>query len=811
MEPTKELRQAVKEYKAGKAEAFTTLYEESSKYVYTCIYKVMVGNDNAQDIINDIMQDTYVEISKYISQLEDEDKFLSWAGTIATRKCYAYLKKNKKYVLLNEEDTTFDNLADNENIIPEEVMQDREKQRLVREIIENQLTEMQKLCIIAYYYNEQKQSEIAEELGIPENTVKTNISRAKAKIKDGVLDLEKKQGTKLYSVAPFLLLLFKEEVQAAVVPKEVTEGIMSAVSDLVSAGTGAATKGIVGKIASASLKTKIIAGLVTVGVIGGVAGTVYVAGQSQQSVENEYETQEASEEASETIVETAEMMTEQVTEQSEEAVEQEIEVSEEEKEKLRLLAQFITGTRWGEELAGQEIIPNEEIAWNFLSRICAQNFAYKEYPCDEYLPERVEGDLIGSVFTEDSIHEYVKEVFGIDSTYTDEINLDNETGNYVFHEAQFSSLDKCIIDKVVAKGDTYTVTGTDAFGEYPDIDSTEPVYIANYQFTMLLEKNEKSPFGFTLKSISYEAAELSEEDKESSANYLLKDILLYPSLHTEYYPFGDKEYQIWYNTEEVKTEKVNYMEKVSDIWFALADIDRDGSDEILVASCYSQKNFVAIINILKYDKETYTVTDMDGNKIYEPIGTGQHLYDTGILRTCTEAATNNTFFWNLNTGEFWHGSEFHPVDTSLSYAESESHAEITTPDGTVVSGEEGDELYESLSSGTEIPLLWYKATEENIDVFLFGGTGTALSPSEAVESGIQIPYGTYKSTGGHTLDFSPSGEVLVSEGGGNTWCNYTIDVAGNMVIFTENESIEATYYPAENRVSIYGIDYKLDY
>lgn len=807
MEPTKELRQAVKEYKAGKAEAFTTLYEESSKYVYTCIYKVMVGNDNAQDIINDIMQDTYVEISKYISQLEDEDKFLSWAGTIATRKCYAYLKKNKKYVLLNEEDNTFDNLSDSDSIIPEEVLQDREKQRLVREIIETQLTEMQRLCIIAYYYNEQKQSEIAEELGIPENTVKTNISRAKAKIKDGVLDLEKKQGTKLYSVAPFLLLLFKEEVQAAVVPKEVTEGIMSAVSDLVSAGTGAATKGIIGKIASASLKTKIIAGLVTVGVIGGVAGTVYVAGQSQQSVENEYETQEASEEASETIVETAEMMTEQVTEQSEEATKQEIEVSEEEKEKFRLLVQFLTATRWGEDLSGQEIVPNKENVCSFISRLADENHEYDGWPYAKYLPERVETESSQS-FTEQSIKDYVKEVFGIEIAGVEPYTLYEQNGYYVPMGAQFSSADKCIIDKVVAKGDTYIVTGTDAFGEYPDIDSTEPVYIANYQFTMLLEKNEKSPFGFTLKSISYEAAELSEEDKESSANYLLKDILLYPSLHTEYYPFGDKEYQIWYNTGEVKTEKVNYMEKVSDIWFALADIDRDGSDEILVASCYSQKQFAAIINILKYDKETYTVTDMDGNKIYEPIGTGQHLYDTGILRTCTEAATNNTFFWNLNTGEFWQGDQYLPVDMSLSIAESEAHAELITPDGTVVSGEEGDELYASLSSGTEIPLLWYKATEENIDVFLFGGTGTALSPSEAVESGIQIPYGTYKSTRGHTLDFSPSGEVLVSEGGGNTWCNYTIDVAGNMIIFTENESIEATYYPAENRVSIYGIDYK---
>lgn len=42
-----------------------------------------------------------------ITQLENDARFLQWAGMIATRKCYAYLKKNKRYVLLIEEDDTF--------------------------------------------------------------------------------------------------------------------------------------------------------------------------------------------------------------------------------------------------------------------------------------------------------------------------------------------------------------------------------------------------------------------------------------------------------------------------------------------------------------------------------------------------------------------------------------------------------------------------------------------------------------------------------------------------------------------------------
>jgi hypothetical protein len=51
METARELKQAVADYRAGRAEAFTMLYEKSSKYIYTCIYKVMNGNENVQILI----------------------------------------------------------------------------------------------------------------------------------------------------------------------------------------------------------------------------------------------------------------------------------------------------------------------------------------------------------------------------------------------------------------------------------------------------------------------------------------------------------------------------------------------------------------------------------------------------------------------------------------------------------------------------------------------------------------------------------------------------------------------------------------
>lgn len=277
MEPTKELRQAVSDYRAGTADAFTAIYEGSNRYIYTCIHKVMAGNDNEQDIISDIMQDTYVEISRSIQKLDNEGSFLSWAGAIATRKCYAYLRKNKKCVLLDGDDT-LEKLADDDNIIPEEIMQDREKQRLLREIIDTQLTEMQRLCIVAYYYHEQKQSEIARELGLPENTVKTYLSRAKAKIRDGVLVTEKKQGIRLHAIAPLLAVMFKEDVSACEIPEEVSRKVASAIPRL------AGKKGMAGKIASVSVKTKIAAGTAAVVALCVIGGVVYMAAQPEAAV-----------------------------------------------------------------------------------------------------------------------------------------------------------------------------------------------------------------------------------------------------------------------------------------------------------------------------------------------------------------------------------------------------------------------------------------------------------------------------------------------------------------------------------------------
>ncbi len=505
MEPTLKLKKAVADYKAGKREAFTELYEESKRYVYTCIYRTMSGDNNRQEAIQDVMQETYFEISRYITQLKDDDKFLLWAGTIAARKCIAYVKQNENYVLLDEDDTTFDGLADSDDIIPEEVMQNKEKQRLLMNIIDVKLTRIQKICVIAHYYNQMKQSEIAKELGIPENTVKTNLSRAKAKIHAGVIDLETKKDTKLYSVAPLLLFIFDEEVNACVVPQAITRGVMDTFLATMSKGTVAKGASLI------SLKLRLIMASVATVLAVAVGGGVYMA-----------------------------MQTDEETDES----------------------------------AGFSL---------------------------EYHSDQRESSLV-------------------------------------------------------------------------DIEETE--------------------------------------ETKNTVDNRLWDVLLNPIDNSDYYPYGNNSYRVWYNTHEISWGDINYMENVSELWFSTADINNDGVVEVLVGKCANESTFTAIINILQYDVKTGVVTDMDGNRVYEAYGDGQCLYDTGIMRTWENGEISYAYYWNWATGESWRC-----IDVSATESE-EAYMQVIMDDETVVSGKEADELVRSLSSGNMVSLVWHKVTKENLSTYL---------------------------------------------------------------------------------------------
>lgn len=212
-----DLTKAIVDFQRGNIASFDTIYNESKKYVYYTILKTVGDKDTADDI----MQETYLDVYKSLSQLQNPEVFKIWTARIAQHKISRYFQKKIPNLFSTEEeldDSVGELVEEDTSALPEESMVNKEVQRLISDII-NELPENQRSAVISFYYNQMSISEIAEAMEVPENTVKTYLFRGKKKIKDGVLEIEKKHGTKLYALplAGLLGLLFTEETKAAAV------------------------------------------------------------------------------------------------------------------------------------------------------------------------------------------------------------------------------------------------------------------------------------------------------------------------------------------------------------------------------------------------------------------------------------------------------------------------------------------------------------------------------------------------------------------------------------------------------------------
>lgn len=191
-------------------EALTEIYKISSPAVYKTIW-VLIKDE---DTVYDILQDTYVKAFTRLNQLQNPDKLIPWLKMIANNLAKDWLKKSKPMFFTDIyggeelEDIPFEESIEDVRLElnPEMAMDQQEAKRLVMEILDH-LPEDQRVVIGMFYYEEMSVKDIAQTLGVSENTVKSRLSYGRRKIKEQVLDLEKR-GTKLYSVAPFVFFLY---------------------------------------------------------------------------------------------------------------------------------------------------------------------------------------------------------------------------------------------------------------------------------------------------------------------------------------------------------------------------------------------------------------------------------------------------------------------------------------------------------------------------------------------------------------------------------------------------------------------------
>lgn len=203
------LSELVEQARGGDQSAVSALYEATYSQVYYTV-KSMVKDEDA---VFDIVQDSYLKAFSNLNRFEGGAKFLPWVRKIAANTARDWLKKKKPLLFSELTDTEDTDLSFEDRLVeersahlPEQVIDEAETRRLIREIID-ELPEDQRAAIGMFYYEEMSVKQIAEAMGATENAVKSRLLYGRRKIEKKVDELEQ-QGTKLYSLSPIPFLLW---------------------------------------------------------------------------------------------------------------------------------------------------------------------------------------------------------------------------------------------------------------------------------------------------------------------------------------------------------------------------------------------------------------------------------------------------------------------------------------------------------------------------------------------------------------------------------------------------------------------------
>lgn len=289
--------------KEGEAGAFEQLYGLTYNQVYFLALKILKNHNDALEVV----QETFLSVYQNIGGLYNPEVFHTWLSRIVVHKCMDLRRSQQKFADPEpqdpeiDKDNFFDRMEENTpDLIPHEAL-DREETRNMMMALIDRLPVAQRTALLLYYYQQLSVEEIAAVMDCPVATVKSRLQYARRQIKKGVENYQA-SGIKLYNLAagPALIYLLDELAKSSVLPPSETSHIFSAVQQAVSgavtstptpstggssaAGSGQAVghpaqmpahtqphaagnahivhKGnIIAKVAHASLRTKIVVGI----------------------------------------------------------------------------------------------------------------------------------------------------------------------------------------------------------------------------------------------------------------------------------------------------------------------------------------------------------------------------------------------------------------------------------------------------------------------------------------------------------------------------------------------------------------------
>jgi RNA polymerase sigma-70 factor (ECF subfamily) len=178
-----EERELIRLAQDGDPNAFRRLVERHGTRAYALALRIVRSASDAEEVA----QDALVRAWRSLPRFRGDSKFSSWLYRIVVRRAFdraAVLKGRRGREVSAEgiESLAAEGAAEGASPDPEA----RERAARLERLVAG-LPEVPRTVVTLYYYQDRSVAEVARILGMPENTVKTHLSRARAALRTGWL------------------------------------------------------------------------------------------------------------------------------------------------------------------------------------------------------------------------------------------------------------------------------------------------------------------------------------------------------------------------------------------------------------------------------------------------------------------------------------------------------------------------------------------------------------------------------------------------------------------------------------------------
>lgn len=173
-------------YQKGNVRAFEVLLERHRRPVFNFIYRFV----RSRDVAEDLLQDTFLRVIKGANNYQRKAKFTTWLYTIARNLCVdrSRRQKHRKHASLDQPMTKSEDAGTLLDVVAgDELPSDRKAisqqlQQAMQEAI-GRLSEEQREVFLMREFLSMPFKQIADVVGVPENTVKSRMRYALEKLR----------------------------------------------------------------------------------------------------------------------------------------------------------------------------------------------------------------------------------------------------------------------------------------------------------------------------------------------------------------------------------------------------------------------------------------------------------------------------------------------------------------------------------------------------------------------------------------------------------------------------------------------------